>query len=167
MNHHSLSDSERAALAEIGAEAKSPPRFWLLRAQIAMTMGLAWIALMVFRVDWVLLWIGADPLNSQEMLSTLELRTISMITLGGIFYLCLWFAKDLKLVLGVLLIVSCSNLLLDSYVLYLDSILVLSPRPIVSILARGVFIAIIYSLYKDAHAAPPPPRAIFRNPFES
>lgn len=65
------------------------------------------------------------------MLSAIELRTISMIVLGGAVYLCLWFAKDIKLVLGILLIVSCSNLLLDSYVLYLDSILALSPRPII------------------------------------
>lgn len=126
-----LSESERSALSQINGADVRPARFWLLRTQIALTMALFWIALMLFRSDLVLRWIGADTQNPAEMLSAIELRTISMIVLGGAVYLCLWFAKDIKLVLGILLIVSCSNLLLDSYVLYLDSILALSPRPII------------------------------------
>lgn len=166
MSNNFLSASERSALSAINGADVRPARFWLLRMQIALTMALFWVALMLFRSDLVLRWIGADTQNPAEMLSVIELRTISMIVLGGAVYLCLWFAKYIKLVLGVLFIVSCSNLLIDSYVFYLDSILALSPRPIISILVRGIFIAIIYSLFRDADTIPPP-RALIRNPFKS
>ena len=61
-----LSESERSALSQINGADVRPARFWLLRTQIALTMALFWIALMLFRSDLVCAGLAQIPKIQQK-----------------------------------------------------------------------------------------------------
>lgn len=166
MDKDFLSEQELEALSAASEDYSRTAEFWLLKIHIVFLVTAAMGFVCLVYPSELIQWLRLDSLADQENICGLiQTRAMSIAAALITAYFTYTYAQDIRLVVGVFLIIVIMDSMLDIPLFYLEKIAAQDFDIAVVIALRALLIYCLASVYRRAEYLPPPKRKLLINPF--
>lgn len=166
MDKNFLSEQELEALNAASEDYSRAAEFWLLKIHtVFLVVAAMGIVCLVYPSE-LIQWLRLDSLADQENIRGLiQTRAMSIAAALITAYFTYTYARDIRPVTGIFLIIVIIDSILDIPLFYSEKIVARDIDIAVVIILRALLIYCLASFYRRAEYLPPPKRKLLINPL--